>query len=49
MRHRDIKTTLCYYISQDVEDIAADLWAIHAESNISGNTTQKTPDILAIS
>jgi integrase len=46
MRHKDIDTTLKYYIDQDVEDIAADLWAAYKKSSTSnthGNTTQEKP------
>ena len=55
MRHKDISTTLKYYVDQDVEDIAADLWAAYrksntpAEGNNSGNTTQETPIFPAVS
>jgi integrase len=40
MRHRDINTTLTYYVDQDAEDIAADLWAAYRKAlgNTSGNT-----------
>ena len=44
MRHKDINTTLKYYVDQDAEDIAADLWAAYdkAQGNISGNSRQKS-------
>ena len=29
MRHRDIKTTMDFYVDQDADDIATELWAIH--------------------
>lgn len=48
MRHKDIQTTLTYYISQNVEDIATDLWAIHAESNKTGNSVQKMAEFPVI-
>jgi integrase len=43
MRHKDIGTTLKYYVDQDVEDIAADLWAEYRKSGTSGNTLGNTP------
>jgi integrase len=49
MRHKDIKTTLKYYVDQDAEDIAADLWAAYRKGNNPGNTTQETPSIPAYS
>ena len=35
MRHKDINTTLKYYIDEDVEDLAEDLWAACNESRNS--------------
>jgi len=52
MRHKDISTTLKYYVDQDAEDIAADLWAAYRKSttgNTSGNTGQEKAVISAIS
>ena len=52
MRHKKIDTTLKYYVDQDAEDIAADLWAAYrkAESgNTTGNTGQENPIIPAVS
>ena len=45
MRHKDIGTTLRYYVDEDVEDIAADLWAAYkrATGNNLANTATKTP------
>jgi integrase len=48
MRHKDIDTTLKYYVDQDAEDIAADLWAAYRKGNNSGNTTQEKAAIPAI-
>ena len=48
MRHKDIDTTLKYYVDQDAEDIAADLWAAYRKGNISGNTSQEKAEIPAI-
>ena len=52
MRHKDIGTTLKYYVDQDVEDIATDLWAAYQKSgtlgNTLGNTAQKTPIMPAV-
>jgi integrase len=54
MRHKDIGTTLKYYVDQDAEDIAADLWAAYrksntpAEGNNSGNSTPQNPVIPAV-
>jgi integrase len=53
MRHKDIGTTLKYYVDQDVEDIATDLWAAYRKSGTSGNTlgntAQENPIIPAVS
>jgi integrase len=52
MRHKDVSTTLKYYIDQDVEDIATDLWVAYKKSNngnTHGNTTQEKPLIPAVS
>ena len=49
MRHKDIGTTLKYYVDQDVEDIATDLWAAYRKSNTLGNTTPKNHVISAVS
>jgi integrase len=56
MRHKDISTTLKYYVDQDAEDIAADLWAAYRKTtpgdtsgNTSGNTAQEKAVIPAIS
>ena len=39
MRHESIETTLKYYVAQDADDIAAELWGQYsATSNIPGNT-----------
>jgi hypothetical protein len=51
MRHKDINTTLKYYIDQDVEDIATDLWAAYRKSNTgntTGNTAKENPVISAV-
>lgn len=45
MRHKDISTTLKYYVDQDVEEIATDLWAAYRKGNISGNTHRENPSI----
>jgi integrase len=52
MRHKDIGTTLKYYVDQDAEEIAADLWAAYRTSNAGntfGNTPKENPIIPAIS
>ncbi len=53
MRHKKIETTLKYYVDQDVEDIAADLWAAYRKTGTSGNTlgntVQENPIIPAVS
>jgi integrase len=41
MRHKDIDTTLKYYVDQDAEDIAADMWAADSKGNNPGNTEAK--------
>ena len=45
MRHKDIQTTLRYYVDQDVDDVANELWAAFERSNGNsiGNTHEKTP------
>ena len=47
MRHKDIATTLKYYVDSDVEDIAADLWAAYQRDSgsISGNIDGKIAHI----
>ena len=35
MRHADIKTTMDYYVDQEADDIAADLWRQHSPSGIT--------------
>jgi integrase len=47
MRHKDIDTTLKYYVDQDAEDIAADLWKAYRQGNNPGNTQQENPIISA--
>jgi integrase len=52
MRHKEIATTLTYYVSEDVEDVAADLWAAYRKSNNGntlGNTTQENRVIPVVS
>jgi integrase len=40
MRHKSIETTLKYYVDQDADDVADELWKAHrASSNTLGNTT----------
>ncbi|MCA9028675.1 MAG: tyrosine-type recombinase/integrase [Planctomycetaceae bacterium] len=34
MRHADIKTTMDFYVQQDADDIAADLWRDHASPDV---------------
>jgi hypothetical protein len=47
MRHKSIETTLKYYVDQDADDVADELWKAHrALGNTLGNTptpaTQET-------
>ena len=49
MRHKDISTTLKYYVDQDAEDIAADLWKAYRQGNNSGNTAPENALIPAVS
>lgn len=42
MRHANIGTTLKYYVDQDAEEIAEDLWRAYGQGNNSGNTHAKT-------
>ncbi len=42
MRHRDISTTLQFYVDQNAEDVAADLWVAYKKvqaGNTLGNTS----------
>ena len=42
MRHKNINTTLKYYVDEDVEDLAADLWAAYEKvRNTSINSGEK--------
>jgi len=43
MRHKAIDTTLKFYVAQDVDDMATELWAAYerAGGNTSGNTGQE--------
>ena len=44
MRHKNINTTLKYYVDEDVEVLAEDLWAIYEKSrNTSINSPEKIP------
>lgn len=45
MRHSSIETTLAYYVEQDADEVAAELWKDHdGQSNKSGNSaTQAAP------
>ena len=47
MRHAYIKTTLAYYVDQDADDVAADLWTDHGpnrpKSPAAGNTSGNPP------
>jgi len=40
MRHSAIETTLRYYVAQDADDVAAELWSGFASGNTSGNNGQ---------
>jgi integrase len=40
MRHKSIETTLKYYVDQDADDVADELWKAHSGS---GNTLGNTP------
>jgi integrase len=42
MRHADIKTTLDYYVDQDADEVAAELWASHEKGNRIGNSALLT-------
>ena len=47
MRHADIKTTMAYYVDQDADEIAEELWRDHVDSGQSGHTSGNTPDLIA--
>ena len=49
MRHKKIDTTLKYYVDQDVEDIATDLWAAYRKGNNPGNTASEKASFPAVS
>ena len=49
MRHKDINTTLTYYVDQDTEDLAAELWAAYRKGNKPGNIRQENRVISAVS
>ena len=40
MRHKSIETTLKYYVDQDADDVADELWKAHSGP---GNTLDNTP------
>jgi integrase len=43
MRHKSIETTLRYYVDQDADEVADELWKAHSGSgNTSGNTCAKS-------
>ena len=43
MRHKSIETTLKYYVDQDADDVADELWKVHAGlGNTLGNTPPKS-------
>ena len=42
MRHRDISTTLKYYVDEDVEDISADLWT--ADEKVRNTSINSRPE-----
>ncbi len=43
MRHDAIETTLRYYVAQDADDVASDLWREFGNINTSINTPEKLP------
>jgi integrase len=45
MRHASVQTTLLYYVDQEADDVAEDVWKAYqdAKSNTSGNSRPKTP------
>jgi integrase len=38
MRQRDLKTTMSYYVQREADDIAAELWRLHAPGDAFGDT-----------
>jgi len=38
MRHADIKTTMTFYVRQQADEIAADLWRLHGSGDTFGDT-----------
>jgi hypothetical protein len=45
MRHKSIETTLKYYVDQDADDVADELWKAHAAlGNTSGNSPPKSAE-----
>ncbi len=43
MRHASIETTMKYYVDQQADDIAEDVWAAFERSNTFGNSGRKSP------
>ncbi len=43
MRHRDIKTTLGYYVDQQADDVAETVWEAYQRAEANGNTLSNTP------
>lgn len=41
MRHRSIETTLRYYVAQEADDIAAELWAGHTSVAVAAKTPSR--------
>lgn len=42
MRHADINTTMTYYVRQQADDIASELWRMHGSGDTFGDTGPKT-------
>ena len=42
MRHKSIETTMDYYVDQDADDVAAELWGADQIRSTSGSTDPKS-------
>jgi hypothetical protein len=48
MRHFTIDTTLRYYVAQDADDVARELWAASSAPTLFGNTFGNSQPVAAV-